>query len=862
VKLSTDKTKLLNSLIEQQQLLTEQLLEQTKELENTDIFSQNEKLSTALEESDEKIKELKNENEQLKAQLSTTKQALFNKMANEKLNAFLNTQKRIDELYYIQTNNLSSRLKNYETYCSQNIAQAILQIDSYASEQFGDIRQKLEQLNTELEKRIKTVQDYYSEQLQSSLDKNGALGSNLKNEPLQNIEKQSALKQKSFESFVGLNILSKAGILLFLIGIVMLGRYTYIHLSDIFKEGMIFLLGALLIGVGEVFFKKEKSGFSTVLISGGISVLYASAATGYFAFSLYSSRITFLICVAITALAIVLSNQVKSQIVCAFGAVGGYLPVVVSYMISFGKAASDISFMPVSCIWFTLLAVVVFVMSYNKKWHIARYTGYALHLISVGGVASCAWAVKDLNGYSYALPLAAVFSAVSFLIYLLNPSYMIFRKKPLAVHDNILLSLNTVSGAVSLAFCVRNCFYRHGQVADRAVGVVFLIMTLIYAALVVNCIKDKKQNTSFTLNITTFSSLVFSMLVIPFLFGLDYAVIAWALEGVAIAYVSIDKKLTYSEYAGLLCMLIAAVLYRLKADSYEPVLSVISFATVVFSFWIYVVRGLSEKKNNNLYILLEILNGIASVLLLNHITDTILNADFVTIYSRFTENALTLLFGLSIAWIVRKGVLKNRYSLLASDIASLLLVIGVLISNFANYNDVYDFYSSPISDSYISFVNLVLLIIVTVGAEFFFSICAAHFINSFHAPAWLYVIVVSASSLIIITETLIEQFALPFTSVIISAVYIAVACVLLIIGFKKGYTVVRSGGLVLILAAFAKLCFVDTAKLDSGWKIASYFAFGAILITVSYFYQRFAKKLEANAAELIDSESLDKSSEE
>jgi len=77
------------------------------------------------------------------------------------------------------------------------------------------------------------------------------------------------------------------------------------------------------------------------------------------------------------------------------------------------------------------------------------------------------------------------------------------------------------------------------------------------------------------------------------------------------------------------------------------------------------------------------------------------------------------------------------------------------------------------------------------------------------------------------------------------------------VGFKKSYTVIRSGGLAIILVAFAKLCFVDTFHLESGWKIASYFAFGAILIVISYFYQRFDKKLRVSAMEEAEREYIE-----
>ena len=857
--MSTNKSEKLNELLAQQQTIIQAIKLEADELDSSKIIEQNEKLNAELALVREKQESLQADNAQLKKELETAKQALFSKMANEKLTAFLNTQKKIDALYYTQSNALGSRLNEYEAQCTNTINETIKAIDSYGSEQFSDIRVRLEQIKAELNERSRAVHEEYNSRLQSALNENNRKGSELYNEPLQEIEKQRALKQKSLESFVGLNILSKAGILLFLVGIVMLGRFAYIHLSDVFKTGMIFLLGAVLIGVGELFFRKEKSVFSTVLISGGSAVLYAAAATGYFAFSLYSVQVTFILCVIITALTIFLANQVRSQVICVFAAIGGYLPVVVSYMVGFGKAASDSSFLPVSSVYFILLAVVLFIMSYNKKWHIARFTGYGLQIVAVGGVALSAWAVRGLKGYSYALPLAVIFAAASFLIYLLYPSYLVIKKKPLAMLDNILLAINTVSGAVSVSFCVRNCFYGNTQAGDRAVGLVFLVFTVIYGILAFFSVKNREtQKQSVTANISALFTLVFSMFIVPLLFGIDYAPIAWALEGVAIAVVSLEKKLKYSEYAGLVCMVISAVTYYIalyNTGDWHSVLSLISFVTVVAAFWAYIVRGLIDDNENKLYILLEILNSFASVALLDFIFGLIVSSKYINVSSPFTEGAVLLLFSLLVAAAIRFGVLKNKVSLIASDLAGAFLVIALLALNAEKYNEVYDFYYVLTAKSWLSVVNLILLLALAVGIEFFFSVCAAHFISVIKGPAWLFTVSVSVTSLAVISVTLMKQFSLPFASVIISAVYIAAACVLLAVGFKKDYTVVRSGGLVLILAAFAKLCFADTAKLDSGWKIASYFAFGAILIVISYFYQRFTKKLEKNSEKLIDDSS-------
>lgn len=189
-------------------------------------------------------------------------------------------------------------------------------------------------------------------------------------------QKNASLKQKSLESFIGLNVLSKAGILLFIIGIILVGRYAYLHMSDL-SNACLYTFSAVYSLQSAKYFTKKKNVFSTALISGGVSVLYAATASGYFAFDIFSARLTFVICIIVTAVAILLSMQTKNQIVCTFASLGGYLPVVVLYLISFGKAASDNMFLPVSSAYFCLLAIVVFIMTYNKNG--MRRNLYRLH---------------------------------------------------------------------------------------------------------------------------------------------------------------------------------------------------------------------------------------------------------------------------------------------------------------------------------------------------------------------------------------------------------------------------------------------------------------------------------------------------
>lgn len=855
-------TKKLNELINEQQAILNSIKSEAQAIDSDELSRQNEKLKVKLEEVSKSESALKIENENLKKELSTTKTALFTKMANEKLLVFKNTQRKIESIYYYENSKVTSKLDDYMSECRASLQSAIDTIESYGSNEFHDILQQMNSLKEEAEQRRRELSKYQAEQIENVTNANLEQGNQLRNEPLTEAEQRTALKQKSLESFIGLNVLGKAGIFLFIVGIILLGRFAYVHMSDVFKGGVIYLLGIVLIVIGELFHKKEKTVFSTTLISGGVATLYAAAATCYFAFDLYDVKVTFILCIIITAIAIAISNQVKNEIVCGFAAVGGYLPVVALYMIGFGNAAADKTFLPVSGVYFCLLAIVLFVMTYNKKWYVAQFIGYGLHLVAIGGIAKCADSVCLLNGYDFALPFAAVFAGVSFVIYLMMPASKIIKRKPFLVGDSILLALNTVSGAISVGITTMNC-YDNIVTGTRIVGIVFLVFAVIYVVLMAFSIREKREGATVSTVIASVSALVFSMLVIPLMFGFDYAGISWAVEGAVLSVICINKKLKLPEYAGLVCMVLSAVAAYFSYanngfDNSPKAITIITFAIIICSFWVYTIRGLIDSKgiskNTFIYYITEILTAYSSAGFIYYLYNCIMLSPSITITSKFTNCAVAIIAVLAVSVAIRFGILKNNASLVVSDLAGIGLFIATFVVLDINqlYNDSVSYYFEAVESKPLWTINIIMLIAINVLVELFLSQVVLDIINRLYAPSWIYSMTVSASTLFLITATLMNHFGVGFSSVIISALYIVTACILLFVGFKKRITIVRSSGLVLILCAFAKLCFVDTSQLDSGWKIASYFAFGAILIVISFIYQRFSKKLESDAIKLVD----------
>lgn len=840
----------LNKLIDDQQAILDSVKAEARSISADDVYRENEELKSKIDILAKSESNLKAENDSLKKLLDNTKAALFSKAADEKLSAFSSVQNRIEKVYYKKELGIGSVLDDYERNCIKSIDDTVKVIEGYGSSQFDDILANLKALRAETQARRARLEEYKNTEFNNAVQTNFAVGESYKNAPLTEAEKQAATKQRSIESFIGLNVLGKAGILLFIIGIIMLGRFAYVHMSDAFKGGLIYLLGIVLVAIGELFYKKEKTVFSTTLISGGVATLYAAAATCFFAFELYNAKVTFIICVLITAAAVILSNQVKSQVVCAFGAVGGYLPVVAIYMMGFGKAAADVTFLPVSSVYFCLLAIILFAMTYNKKWYVAQFIGYGLHLIAIGGVAKCAYSLRNLTGYGYALPLAVAFAVASFVIYLMMPGAKIVKGKPFLVKDGVLLGLNTVSGAVSVSITVHNLISNSTK-ADRTVGFVFLAFTLIYAFMSAFAVKEKREGSAAATAITSISGLAFSMFVVPFIFGAEYASIGWAAEGIIIALIGIQKKIDVIEYAGLGCMIMSVIARIFGSSDMSKELAAVSFAVIVCAFWIYTVRGFVQVEQRSyktvIYTAVEIASAYSSVGLVKYLYNNVMSGPSVKVNSVFTDYAVVIASLLVFSIIIRHGLLKNRTSMLVSDLVSfgafLTTFVGMDLHN--KYNEIFSYFGEIVEHNALTVINVVLLFAVNIGVILFLASAVLDIINRFAAPAWLFTMAISLSSLMLITAMAMGQFEVKFSNVIISALYIAASCIMLFVGFKRRYTVVRSGGLVLILCAFAKLCFVDTSHLDSGWKIASYFAFGAILILISYFYQRFSKKAES-----------------
>ncbi|WP_240479732.1 DUF2339 domain-containing protein [Paenibacillus wynnii] len=112
----------------------------------------------------------------------------------------------------------------------------------------------------------------------------------------------------------------------------------------------------------------------------------------------------------------------------------------------------------------------------------------------------------------------------------------------------------------------------------------------------------------------------------------------------------------------------------------------------------------------------------------------------------------------------------------------------------------------------------------------------------------LYPVIMGVYLLSIITSFLGVQLQLDDAGLIFSLVYLLLAVLFIMYGFRKRYVYIRRFGLGLTLLATGKLLLYDLSLLNTGNKIIAYFSFGMCLLGISYLYQKVSNRMEETHA--------------
>ncbi|MBI3483272.1 MAG: DUF2339 domain-containing protein [Bacteroidetes bacterium] len=172
-------------------------------------------------------------------------------------------------------------------------------------------------------------------------------------------------RNPDLEKFIGENLANKIGIGILVVGIGFFVKYA-IDQNWINEIGRVFigiLCGGILLGVAHRL-RKTFNTFSSVLVGGGIAVLYLTITIAFQEYHIFSQTAAFAIMAVITAFTVFLSlgyNKIELAILAILGGFGS------PFMVSTGEGNYVVLFT-----YMLVLNVGMLALAYFKKWNLVN----------------------------------------------------------------------------------------------------------------------------------------------------------------------------------------------------------------------------------------------------------------------------------------------------------------------------------------------------------------------------------------------------------------------------------------------------------------------------------------------------------
>ncbi|HEY9049128.1 MAG TPA: DUF2339 domain-containing protein, partial [Ohtaekwangia sp.] len=255
-------------------------------------------------------------------------------------------------------------------------------------------------------------------------------------------------RNPDLEKFIGENLANKIGIGILVLGIGFFVKYA-IDQEWIGEIGRVFIgiaCGGILISIAH-YLRKTFVAFSSVLVGGGIAVLYLTIAIAFHEYGIFSQTAAFLIMVVITAFAIVLSLAYNRIELAILAILGGFAS---PFMVSTGEGNYIVLFTYV-----LILDTGMLVLAYYKKWNLVNIIAYVFTLILFGSWLTAKYDGDNIPMMRGAMVFATLFYLTFFLMNVIN---------------NIRNRTSFKSIEITLLLSNTFCYYAAGMVILSAAG--------------------------------------------------------------------------------------------------------------------------------------------------------------------------------------------------------------------------------------------------------------------------------------------------------------------------------------------------------------------------------------------------------
>lgn len=233
--------------------------------------------------------------------------------------------------------------------------------------------------------------------------------------------------------FIKDNFLTIFGIVTLVLGIAYFVKYAIDQnwINETLRVMIGIGVGLGIIGIAH-FIRKNFEIFSSILIGGGLTVLYFTLTIAFREYHLLSQNTTFGLLTIVTIFSIVMAMLYNRQVLAIFSIIGGFTAPL---MISTGESNFVFLFG-----YLTILNLSMLYMAWRKNWQIISFITFAFTFIY-----SIAWIDDSKTSTQY------LFFGLLYIIFTVTSLLNYFKKGEFSVWNCLLLIFNTILSTVLIS---------------------------------------------------------------------------------------------------------------------------------------------------------------------------------------------------------------------------------------------------------------------------------------------------------------------------------------------------------------------------------------------------------------------------
>jgi uncharacterized membrane protein len=677
-------------------------------------------------------------------------------------------------------------------------------------------------------------------------------------------------RNPDLEKFIGENLANKIGIGILVLGIGFFVKYA-IDKEWINVYGRVFigiLCGGILITLAHRL-RKSFAAFSSVLVGGGIAILYLTITIAFHEYQIISQTVAFVIMVLITAFTILLSlayNRIELAILAILGGFGS------PFMVSTGEGNYQILFT-----YILILDVGMLVLAYFKKWNPVTIIAYVFTVILFGSWLGTKYDPDTSGMMIGALIFATMFYLTFFTMNVINN--LKERTKFGALEFSLLLS-NTFLYYAAGMYILNNT---DGDIFKGLFTASIGIFNFLFAFFLYKRAKADRNLVFLLIGLV----LTFISLAAPIQLEGNYITLFWAAETVLLLWLGQQSGIKLMKIASAVLMVL---MWGSLAMDWKNVYTGddITHMTIVFNkgyvttfvalISIFLFHRLLKNEKDYDDFIPEVrgvltLVGVIVLYLWNNLElNHQLNFYVEDIAAPVILGAYNMLFILLL--IIMEGRMgipaRIRNAFAGWGVFAALVYFIRYHSEIINARNAYLNGEGSFLGFGFHYLLIILLVAIAAWSVNRFRQLTDFNTSSFNIYSWFFVFffVFLASTELDHTVVLTLSKTSPDVGHLIAQnhkigypiLWGVSSFILIAIGLRRKRRHLRIISLVLFLITLLKLFLVDIKGISEGGKIAAFISLGILLLIVSFMYQRVKKFLmedgETSAGQTKNSESI------